>query len=71
MAVAKFCCAESARAVAPEAGSTVDASITLGLVTFRKSLLQAADPRRSAAPAEVRVTARRNEDMGIISRIRS
>ncbi len=54
----KFCCADNDSVMPLAVGSTVEASMTLGLVTVRNSSPQAVTPSASMAPAAVRETVR-------------
>src|SRR5687768_3050575 len=65
-AVLKFCSAEAARVAAVDVGSTVAASITLGLVTSRNLSEQAAALTTSAVPIRMRETARRMVCMTVL-----
>src|SRR6185503_18521866 len=65
-AVLKFCSVELARVVAASFGSTVEASMTLGLETSRKLSEQAVALTTKAVAISVRETARRMVRMTVL-----
>src|SRR4051812_40423720 len=65
-AVLKFCSVEAARVAAASFGSTVEASMTLGLSTSRNLSEQAEAPTTKAVAISVRETARRMVCMTVL-----